>query len=139
MAAERAVDEARNKLVAELEAVSDTGREALERVVHEARPLVIATAAIAGIALVGGSVALMRRSFSRRAPHYLAAPKQRSLFGQMARQALTSFAGTVAAVLARRVLVSLGEPEMVPAEPHANGQTPRKSRARSDGAKSADR
>jgi hypothetical protein len=108
MAAERAVEAAKEKLVAELEAASETGREAIERVVHNARPVAIAVAAVAGVALVAGAVALVRASLSRpRAPSFLLAPRQRSFFGQMARQALTSAAGALAATVARRLLVSL--------------------------------
>ena len=129
MAAERAVEAAKERLVAELEAASETGREAIERVVHNARPVAIAVAAVAGVALMAGAVALVRASLSRpRAPSFLLAPKQRSFFGQMARQALTSAAGVLAATIARRVLVTL-EDETEKADPRGNGQGKRVRRA----------
>lgn len=136
MAAERAVEAAKEKLIAELEAVSETGREAIERVVHNARPVAIAVAAVAGVALLAGAVALVRASFSRpRAPRYLLAPKQRSIFGQIARQALTSAAGTLAAAVARSVLASLEEHEPNPNQ-RSNGSATRAKPVRVDEATS---
>lgn len=139
MAAERAVEAAKDKLVAELEAVTDTGREAIERVVHNARPVAIAVAAVAGVALLAGAVALVRASFSRpRAPRYLLAPKQRSFFGQIARQALTSAAATVAAAVARNVLASLEEKnEAANSKPRSNGRATRSKSGHLDAAKPA--
>jgi hypothetical protein len=138
MAAERAVEAAKERLVAELEAVSETGREAIERVVHNARPVAIAVTAVAGVALLAGAVALVRASFSRpRASRYLLAPKQRSFFGQLARQALTSAAGTLAAAIARNVLVSLEERAASNPNPATNGHAPRARRDRLETAKSA--
>lgn len=130
MAAERAVDDARNKLVAEIEAVSETGREALARVVHKARPLAIATAAVAGVAVLAGTVTLLRSSFSRRRTRYYFGPAQPSFFGQMARRALMSAAGSLAAVAAQRLLASVadGEPAAAPTPAHANGRAPKKAR-----------
>jgi hypothetical protein len=130
MAAERAVDDARNKLVAELEAVSETGKEAVLRVVHKARPLAIATAAVAGVAVLAGTVVLVRNSLSRRRTRYYFGPTQPSFFGQLARRALMSAAGSLAAMAAQRLLASAadGEPAALPAPSHANGRAPKKAR-----------
>lgn len=135
MAAERAVEAAKEKLVAELEAASENGREALARVVHTAKPMAIGVAAVAGVALLAGAVALVRASFTRPRARYLLAPEQRSLFGQIARQALTSAAGTVAAAVARRALLSLEED--VSKGERANGRNSRSRRPRSAEAKPA--
>jgi len=138
MAAERAVEAAKEKLVAELEAVSETGREAIERVVHNAKPVAIAVTAVAGVAVLAGVVALVRASFSRpRASRYLLAPKQHSVFGQIARQALTSAAGTLAAAVARSVLVSLEERAASNPAQGSNGHTTRARRNRIETAKPA--
>jgi hypothetical protein len=125
MAAEREVDSAREKLAAELEAASESGRRALARVVHKARPVAIGVAAIAGVAVLAGVVSLLRGALARRraAPKYLFAPPQQSLGAQIARQALTSAAATLAAAAARRAISALEQSED-PTErrPHANGQ-----------------
>lgn len=136
MAAERAVSEAREKLVAELEAASENGKQAIERVVERARPMALAAAAVAGVAVLAGTIVLVRSSFSRSRPRYWAPPRQRSVFAQAARQAFTSAAGTIAAALARRALVSLelAEVETPPAEALSNGHS-RPKRARVEDSK----
>lgn len=127
MAAERAVSEARDKLVAELEAASETGRQAIERAVQRARPMALAAAAIAGVAAIAGTVVLVRSSLARARPRYWAPPRQRSALAMAARQALASAAGTLAAALARRALHSLelAPPEEPGAEPKGNGRATR--------------
>jgi hypothetical protein len=136
MAAERAVSEAREKLVAELEAASENGKQAIERVVERARPMALAAAAVAGVAVLAGTVVMVRSSFSRSRARYWAPPRQRSVFAQAARQALTSAAGTIAAALARRALVSLelAGTEAPPTEARSNGHS-RAKRARPEDSK----
>jgi len=142
MAAERAVDEAKDKLVAELEAVSENAGEALARVVHKARPVALAAAAVAGVAVLVGAVALVRSAFSRRrTPRFLSPPSQPSALSQIARQALTAAAGTLAATLARRAVSSLEqEPDAAPkAAPRTNGRGSRVKRASSEETKQSAR
>lgn len=139
MAAERAVNEAKERLAAELEAASANGRQAIERVVERARPMALAAAAVAGVVVLAGTVTLIRGSFSRSRPRLWAPPRQRSALGQAARQAFVSAAGTIAAALARRALVSW---ELMPAdgghtepEPHGNSRNARPKRVRPEPAK----
>lgn len=125
MAAEREVDNARERLVAELENASESGRQAIARVVHKTRPVAIGVAAIAGAAILAGAISLLRGALARRrsthsTQRFLLAPPQRSLGSQIARQVLTSAAGTLAAAAARHAVFVLEQR----AEASRHGHTP---------------
>lgn len=105
MTAEREVENARARLDAGLEAASATGRNALAKIKSRAKPIAIGVAIVGGIALVAGTVRLIRGAFARprsfRRPTAFGRP---SLSRQIIGAALTSAASALASAAARRAL-----------------------------------
>jgi sensor c-di-GMP phosphodiesterase-like protein len=108
---EQEIDMARAKLGDDLEAVTETGRRAIQQVMHQSRPFVIGLAVATGIALVASVVRLVRVSTSptHRLRHHMGSDP--SMSGQVLRSALTSIAGTLATVVAKRLMNSIASAE----------------------------
>ncbi|HEY5960238.1 MAG TPA: hypothetical protein VIV60_26980, partial [Polyangiaceae bacterium] len=104
---EREIDLARTKLGDDLEAVTETGRRAIERVMRHSRPFMIGLAVATGVALLASVVRLVRVSTSPVHRLRKAAYGRPSVGGQILRSALTSVAGTVAAAAAKRAVAAI--------------------------------
>jgi hypothetical protein len=105
MTAEREVENARARLDAGLEAASATGRNALAKIKSQAKPIAIGLAIVGGIALVAGTVRLIRGAFSRPRPFRLVQPFTRpSPVRQIFGAALTSAASALVSAATRRAV-----------------------------------
>ncbi len=111
-AAERDVNDARAKLGSELEAVAQNGRQVLHKVAHQARPVLIGIAVVAGVAILAGTVRLVRDAMARpRLRRVSRGPAQPSIFAQAARSAVVSALGIVASSFARRAVRMIEHPD----------------------------
>jgi len=76
------------------------------------RPVLIAVAVVAGLAIVAGTVRLVREAVGRRRAHFSKVPVRRSAFAEATRSALVSAKGIVASSLARRAIRSIEQPDI---------------------------
>lgn len=111
LAAKQEVERAKQDLALRLRAASKTGREVLDRTLSQTKPLVVAAAALSAGALVLGVYKLARLRPRARRRGWVAPPPEQfhkpSLFGTLARSALTSIAASLASHLMRRLQASL--------------------------------
>lgn len=112
LAAQQEVERAKEALALKLRAASKSGKEMLDRTLSQAKPLVVAAAALSAGAIVLGLYKLARlRPRARRRNNWVAPPPAQysrpSFFGTLVRSALTSVAASLASHLMRRLQQSL--------------------------------
>jgi hypothetical protein len=117
MSAELEVENARNELAAQLQAASETGRQALGRMAREARPFLIATSVVGGVVVLACTVSLLRGAFGRRVPvspfRLRAPPVRNSWTRQLVGALLRTAASAAASALVRRLVRQLPPPHAI--------------------------
>ncbi len=135
--AKRAVANARAKFGSELVVATETGRSVLARVTHQARPVLIGIAILAGLIVVAETVRLVRSAVPRpRYPDPLRGHDSQSGLGRVVRSALTSLAWTLTTTAAKGALRSVLERSVERAAPAADTGATRSPFAAYEGAES---